>query len=136
MGSLIFIDTSAIVAILVDEDDAGRYYDAIEQARDKFTGAHVRLETAMNIARLIKVDLDKAEALYDGLLERAAIQVVSITDEISKSAVRAFARYGKGRGHPAQLNFGDCLSYACARELRAAILFKGRDFARTDLQIA
>ena len=134
MGSLIFIDTSAIVAILVDEDDASRYYDAIQLAKDKYTGAHVRLESVMNVTRILKVEIAKAEALYDGLIEKAAVKIVAITDDVSRSAVRAFARFGKGR--PAQLNFGDCLSYACAREHNAAILFKARDFSATDLQIA
>jgi ribonuclease VapC len=133
---LIFIDTSAIVAILVDEDDAPVYYDALRRARNKCTGAHVRLESVIDIARILRVDTEKAEALYEGLLERADIKIIAITDEVSRTAVQAFARFGKGRGHPAQLNFGDCLSYACAREHDAAILFKGRDFARTDLRIA
>jgi ribonuclease VapC len=48
-------------------------------------------------------------------------------------AIDAFARYGKGRGHPAQLNIADCLSYACAKKLGVPLLYKGNDFARTDL---
>ena len=93
MGSLIFIDTSAIVAILIDEDDASRYYDAIQLAKDKYTGAHVRLESVMNVTRILKVEIAKAEALYDGLIEKAAVKIVAITDDVSRSAVRAFARF-------------------------------------------
>lgn len=136
MGSLIFLDTSVFVAILTSEDDAGHFLDLIEKAEEKRTGAHVRLECAINLTRILKIDADKAEALFDGLLEMASIRVVPVSDEISRMAVRAFARFGKGRGHPAQLNFGDCLSYACASTLGAAILFKGRDFIHTDLKIA
>lgn len=90
----------------------------------------------MNIMRILGIPAEAANALFDEFIERAAVEIVPIGDMTSQIAVRAFARFGKGRGHPAQLNFGDCLSYACAREHDAAILFKGRDFAQTDLQIA
>lgn len=136
MGSLIFIDTSAIVAILTKEDDALRYMSAIDDSTRRLTGAHVRLECAMNVARILGMAAENANALFDEFVKRASVEVVPIADATSRLAVRAFARFGKGRGHPAQLNFGDCLSYASAREHNAAILFKGRDFAQTDLDIA
>ena len=90
----------------------------------------------MNVMRILAISAESANGLFDDFVESAAVEIVPIADSTSQTAVRAFARFGKGRGHPAQLNFGDCLSYACAREHNAAILFKGRDFARTDLQIA
>lgn len=90
----------------------------------------------MNIMRILGIPAEAANALFDEFIERAGVEIVPIGDTTSQIAVRAFARFGKGQGHPAQLNFGDCLSYACAREHDAAILFKGRDFAQTDLQIA
>lgn len=74
--------------------------------------------------------------MYDAFLAAAGITVVAIDDDIARRAVAAFDAYGKGRGHPAQLNFADCLSYACAAHGRVAILFKGRDFVHTDLDIA
>lgn len=58
---------------------------------------------------------------------------LSITPEIGELAISAMARYGKGRGHPAQLNFGDCFSYACAKAAGVPLLYVGRDFAHTDL---
>jgi len=61
---------------------------------------------------------------------------VPIDRAIAKRAVAAFAAYGKGRGHPARLNLADCLSYACARADRVPLLFKGEDFARTDIDAA
>jgi ribonuclease VapC len=69
-------------------------------------------------------------------VETAAIRVVPVTDSDAETALDAFARYGKGQGHPAQLNLGDCFAYAVARNHRAAMLFKGGDFARTDLSLA
>jgi ribonuclease VapC len=136
LGALIFIDTSAIVAILTREDDATRCMAGIDGSTRRLTGTHVRLECVMNIMRILGIAAESANGLFDEFVESAVVEIVPIADSTSQIAVSAFARFGKGRGHPAQLNFGDCLSYACAREHNAAILFKGRDFARTDLQIA
>ncbi|BAU90020.1 PilT protein domain-containing protein [Methylorubrum populi] len=77
-----------------------------------------------------------AQEMYDAFLATAGITVVSIDDAVARRAVDAFDTYGKGRGHPAQLNFADCLSYACAACHRVPILFKGRDFIHTDLDVA
>lgn len=72
-----------------------------------------------------------AQALGDvrDFMEAAHI----VTAEDGETALEAFARYGKGQGHPAQLNMGDCFAYAVARNLRTMLLFKGDDFSRTDL---
>lgn len=136
MGSLIFIDTSALVAVLAGEEDGPSYLKKMEGAERRLTGAHVRLECGINLARLIAADLDRAERLFDDFTQMLSIAIDPITDEVSKIAVQAYARYGKGRGHPAQLNFGDCLSYACAKRHNVPILFKGRDFVHTDLKLA
>lgn len=74
------------------------------------------------------------EADFDAVLQEARIEVMTITDEIGRLSIEAFERYGKGRGHPAPLNLADCLSYACAKAYPVPILFKGRDFGKTDLQ--
>jgi ribonuclease VapC len=136
LGSLIFIDTSVIVSILTGEDDARQLAQAIESRSRRLTGAHVRLECVMNIMRILGLSADEADALFDEFLHATSTDVVAVSDETARLAVQAFGRFGKGRGHPAQLNFGDCLSYASARQQGAAILFKGRDFSATDLSIA
>jgi len=69
-------------------------------------------------------------------LAAASIRTVSITGKEAETALEAFARYGKGRGHPAQLNMGDCFAYAIARNYRASLLFKGEDFNKTDIRPA
>jgi ribonuclease VapC len=130
------IDTSAIVAIMADEPDADIYYRAMEGAASRFVGAHVRLEAVINIARILGVAIVDAQATYDEFKATAQIEVVPITDAISRIAVDAYGRFGKGQRHPAQLNFADCLSYACAVSLAMPILFKGSDFSRTDLKPA
>jgi ribonuclease VapC len=131
-----FVDTSAVVAILAGQPEADRYLDLLAQDGEKITGPHVRRESTMILARNLGLEIDSAEQLFDEFLTEASIAVVPITAAISRKAVRAFARFGKGRGHPAQLNFGDCLSYGCAAEHRSPILFKGADFTHTDLEAA
>ena len=131
-----FIDTSAVVAILADEPEASVFIARIEAAGRRETGPHVRLEATINLARILGLPVAVAQEMYDAFLEAAGITVVSIDDAVARRAVQAFDAYGKGRGHPAQLNFADCLSYACAATGGIPILFKGRDFIHTDLDIA
>lgn len=64
---------------------------------------------------------------------RRGIETVAVSPEMGHGALLAFERYGKGRGHPAQLNMGDCFAYACAKAFGVGIIYKGEDFARTDL---
>ena len=128
------IDTSAIVAILANEPDASIFLEHIERATTRQVGAHVRLECTVNIARILGLEFADAETFYDDFLATAAIEVMPITDAVSRLSVDAYARFGKGRGHPARLNFADCLSYACAASAGASLLFKGNDFNRTDIQ--
>ncbi|KMO14843.1 type II toxin-antitoxin system VapC family toxin [Methylobacterium platani] len=131
-----FIDTSAVVAILADEPEAASFLACIEAAKRRETAPHVRLEATINLARILGVPVSVAQEMYDAFLAAAGISVVSIGDAIARRAVDAYDTYGKGRSHPAQLNFADCLSYACAAYYRSPILFKGRDFVHTDLRIA
>jgi ribonuclease VapC len=67
------------------------------------------------------------------MIKAAGIEILPITEEIGHLAIDAFDRYGKGRGHPAQLNMGDCFAYACAKAHGLRLLYKGADFSRTDL---
>lgn len=128
-----FVDTSAIVAMVASEPDAGIFSFKLEAAiGSKITGAHVLLEATMRLSSLLGLSPAQADELVTRLLREAHIDIVPITEDIAHLAVIAFERYGRGRGHPARLNFGDCLSYACATAHGAAILFKGNDFAQTD----
>jgi ribonuclease VapC len=72
----------------------------------------------------------------DELIQRFTIQIEPVTAEQARIARQAYRDYGKGSGHPANLNFGDCFSYALAREKREPILYKGDDFVHTDLRSA
>lgn len=133
---MMFIETSAIVAILAGEPEADAFLSVMEGADSRETGAHVRLEATINLARILGLEVLDAREMLDAFLHAAKITVAPITDAVARRAVEAFALYGKGKGHPAQLNFADCLSYACAATLNTPILFKGRDFVETDLKSA
>ena len=131
-----FIDTSAIVALLAGEPDAARYAGLIGQAETLLTSGLVVLEAAMRLSSMLDLDPVLVETRIRTLLDEAGITVVPIDGEIATAAVAAFATYGKGRGHPAQLNLADCMSYACARTHGVPLLFKGDDFSKTDIQAA
>src|SRR5437868_4142085 len=73
-----------------------------------------------------------AEEHVRAALRVSEIEVIAITDEVGRAALDAFERYGKGRGHPAQLNMGDCFAYGAARTMAVPLLYKGNDFAETD----
>ncbi|MBY0611899.1 MAG: type II toxin-antitoxin system VapC family toxin [Beijerinckiaceae bacterium] len=130
-----FIDTSAIIAVLLKEPEAGRISRAIERVANCLTSPHVRLETCMVLTTRLDVSPSEAERGFDRFLSDTRTLMCEINDDLGRLAVDAFARYGKGRGHPAQLNLADCLSYACARAHGLPILFKGRDFSLTDLSV-
>jgi len=128
-----FVDASVVVAILSEEDDAAYWLERIEAASARITSALVVLEAAMRLSTKLDVDPMEAEAAIVALLREAEIEIVPIGEVDGKQAVQAFCDYGKGRGHPAQLNLADCLSYACAKNRGVPLLYKGNDFALTDL---
>jgi ribonuclease VapC len=131
-----FIDTSAVIAILADEPAAARLAEAIAAAKVRLTSGLVRLEACMRLATKLGVSPERAQLAFDAMIEAADIVVVPVTDEIARLAVAAFAAFGKGRGHPARLNLADCLSYACAKAHATPLLFIGADFAQTDIASA
>jgi ribonuclease VapC len=77
--------------------------------------------------------LPRAQERLNRFLAAGGIRTIAITPEIGALALSAFDKYGKGRGHKAQLNMGDCFAYACAKSLGVPLLYKGDDFAKTDL---
>ena len=131
-----FVDTSVIVALIADEPDAASYIDLLAKAERRLTSGLVILEATMRLSTLLRLDPVRAEALIHMLLDDAAITIIPIDGDTATAAVAAFAAYGKGRGHPAQLNLADCMSYACARTHGVPLLFKGDDFPHTDIAIA
>ncbi len=128
-----FIDASALLAILWQEPEADGLANAIERAPNCCTSPLAIFETIASMMRERTIPRAVAEEHLRAVLSAARIEVVPITDEIGRAAFDAFDRYGKERGHPAQLNMGDCFAYACAKTLHLPLLYKGDDFRRTDL---
>jgi ribonuclease VapC len=131
-----FIDTSAVIAILAREPDAAHFAREIAKASRPISAGHVLLEASMRLASILRVEPETAKAAVLEVFAESGVQFVPIDLAVAESAVPAFARFGRGRGGKAQLNFGDCLSYACARVHGASLLFKGEDFAATDARRA
>jgi ribonuclease VapC len=127
-----FIDTSVIVAILSKEPDATELANRIE-ASPCVTSALVILEAAIRLSTKLRLDPVVVERRIQAFLEEAGIELAPMDGATASLAVKAFADYGKGRGHKAQLNLADCFSYACAKALGMKLLYKGRDFSETDL---
>ncbi len=125
------IDTSAILAILYDEDDAEVFAGAI-------AAAHPRLLSAANFLEAgIVVDHQVGPAAgrqLDALIDRAEIQIEAVTKRQADIARQAYLDFGRGN-HPAALNFGDCFAYALAKATRLPLLHKGADFGRTDITV-
>lgn len=130
---MIFIDSSIVVAILSGEDDAPAWSERIHEAKSRFTSALVMVEASMRLCTKLALEPSGVEDVTRAFLSQGRIEITPIIAEDTALAMDAFARYGKGRGHKAQLNLADCLSYACAKRLGAKLLYKGNDFAQTDL---
>ena len=131
-----FVDASAIVAILTRQAEADALADVLEGARSPITSPIAIFEAALGICRKRHASVGEAEADVREFLELAGIRAVPITEREAATALAAFSRYGKGRGHPAQLNLGDCFAYAIAKNHRTALLFEGEDFDKTDIAVA
>ncbi len=126
------IDTSALLAVLLDEPDAKRFLRAIAEAPSCRMSVANFLETAMVVeSRAGTVGGHE----LDLFLEKALIKLEPVTAVQAQAARRAWQRYGRGN-HPAGLNFGDCFAYALAEVTGDPLLFKGGDFTLTDVKTA
>ena len=127
------IDTSAIIAILRDEPEAVSCARAIADATMRRVSAVNFVESAI----VIDASRDPiATRRFDEFIREANISIESVTAIQAQIARDAYRDFGKGSGHPARLNFGDCFSYALAKESGEPLLFKGGDFAHTDIVAA
>ncbi len=130
-----FVDASALTAILTDEDDARSLVGRLTLSDRRITSPLAVWEATVAVARRLDLPLGEAREAIADYLVLAGIVVVAVPPEVGDGALDAFERYGEGR-HPASLNFGDCFAYACARHYRVRLLFKGSDFPHTDIASA
>ncbi|PXA79875.1 VapC toxin family PIN domain ribonuclease [Caulobacter sp. D4A] len=127
------VDTSALAAILLKEPEAGAFYDAIMSVTAPRLSAASFVELVEVYAKKIAID-DLLDVLHADLAVLGLV-IEPVTAEQATIAAVARLRFGKGR-HPARLNYGDSFSYALAKSLNAPLLYKGDDFAHTDIRSA
>lgn len=126
------VDSSALVAALLDEPDAPRYRRAIATAPTCLMSAATLVEVGIVLRSRLGID---PEEIRVRVVERNGIEVRPLDAETAMVALQGFATFGKGR-HPAALNFCDCFSYALAKVTGLPLLYKGRDFSQTDIMTA
>ncbi len=125
------VDTSAIIAILRGESDGDRYGNALAEADEPLISAGTYIETA------IVVDSNRDPVLsgrLNDLLAVTNVKIEPVTKQHAEIARQAYRDFGKGSGHPAALNFGDCFAYALSIATGEPLLSKGEDFAQTDVK--
>jgi ribonuclease VapC len=128
----VIVDTSVIVAILHREPDERALGSALVAAKER------RMSAAGYVELAAVIDGHRDPVLsgsVDALLAFFRIEIVPFTPRQAQIAREAYQRFGRGSGHPARLNMGDCFAYALAKDLGEPLLFKGRDFALTDIEL-
>jgi ribonuclease VapC len=128
------VDASALVALVRNEPDADRFFLALSDTREP-----KRISAANYVEAAIVIDAAKspiASRRFDEAVATAGIIIEPVDREQAEIARAAYRDFGKGSGHSAGLNFGDCFAYALAKSMREPLLFKGDDFSHTDVAIA
>ena len=128
----IFVDASAMIAMMAGESDADELADRLGAERLRLCSAVSLWETLAGLCRTYVFSVPSARAEVHSFVELNDLKFVSIGEREFDLATQAYADFGKGR-HPAALNMGDCFAYACAKANRATLLFKGDDFTKTDI---
>ncbi|MEQ1867292.1 MAG: type II toxin-antitoxin system VapC family toxin [Micropepsaceae bacterium] len=127
------VDSSALVAILREESDAPAFVKKLVLSGTNRISASTYLETA------VVLDRDRNPILsrrLDDFLKEALVLIAPFTETQARIAREAYRDFGRGSGHPAKLNFGDCFAYALAKEAGEPLLFKGNDFTHTGIEVA
>jgi ribonuclease VapC len=127
------VDTSALMAIVLEEPEAEACAHAIEEASVRRISAGTLLEAGI-VTDAIGDAI--ASRRLDEIIQTAGIRIEPVTLEQVRIGRGAYRDFGRGRGHPAQLNFGDCFAYALAKDVGEPLLFKGNDFRHTDVRPA
>jgi ribonuclease VapC len=128
----IFVDASAMIAMMVGEGDADVLADLLGADGQRLYSAVSVWETVAGLCRTRVFSIPSARTVVQSFIELNDLKFVTIGERELELATQAYAEFGKGR-HPAALNMGDCFAYACAKANRARLLFKGEDFTKTDI---
>jgi ribonuclease VapC len=130
---MMLLDSSAILAIIFNESEADAFASLLSQAKLKKMSAPNFLEACMASTRLLG---GEGCTEVKNLIEKTEIEILTFDANMANIAIEAYIRFGKGRVHPAQLNFGDCIAYAASKADALPLLFKGDDFRKTDVWCA
>jgi ribonuclease VapC len=128
----IFVDASALIALIAGGPEADTLADLLEVDQLRLYSALSAWETVAGLCRSHAFSVPAADTHVRRFVETGNFRLVGIGEREFEIAVGAYAQYGRGR-HPAALNLGDCFAYACAKANRARLLFKGKDFTKTDI---
>jgi|SRR6185437_1225832 len=126
-------DTSALIAILRQEEDAAIFAEAVDKAEKISVSAATWFEAAIIADRFRDRTVGRR---FDEICHELNLAIVPLDESQARIAREAYRDFGKGSGHKAQLNFGDCFAYALAKTLNEPLLFKGTDFSQTDVRSA
>ncbi len=129
------VDASALTAMLCGEDDAAALLARLQAHGSRKTTPLSVWETTLAVARILGLDVPRAESAIEEFLVMMDIAVIDVPAAARSGAIRAYARFCKSR-HRAALNFGDCFAYACAKLDGEPLLYKGDDFPHTDIRAA
>lgn len=133
---MIVVDSSAIIAIFRQENDAEVYARRIAADDEPVMSAANLVETSIVLRGLKEIAPQRAERWLDDFIEAAGIRIEPVTPDQANRARSAHLQFGKGTGHRAELNYGDCFAYALAKAMEAPLLCKGKDFRLTDIGVA
>ncbi|MEP9402234.1 type II toxin-antitoxin system VapC family toxin [Sphingomonas sp. VNH70] len=128
----LFVDASALIAVIAQEPGHDGFIDAIAEDADPLWSPMVCWEAIVSLRKAPGYGLERAWREVEAFATARPFRLVPIGEDERRIALDAYHRYGKGR-HEASLNMGDCFAYACARTNDARLLYKGDDFARTDI---
>jgi ribonuclease VapC len=130
-----FIDASAIIAIILREEEHEMLSYKLAGADSRLTSSLSLYEATMGLARMAAENFDKASLSATKFMQETNARIIAVDEVVGVLAIEAFVRFGRGR-HKAKLNMGDCFSYACAKIHGVPLLFKGDDFIHTDIRQA
>lgn len=133
---MIVVDSSAVIAIFRLEDEATDLARKIAADADPIMSAANLVEISIVLRGLKKIAPELAERWLDDFMKAASIRIEPVTPDQANAARAAHLQFGKGTGHAASLNYGDCFAYALAKAMDAPLLCKGNDFPLTDIAIA
>jgi ribonuclease VapC len=129
----LFVDASAFIAVIAGEPEQERFAVALRDEPDLLWSAMACWETVSGLRLSYGWAVAQARAEVELVVAQLPFRLVPIGEEERRVSLDAYVRLGKGSGHPARLNMGDCFAYACAKTNGAKLLYKGDDFAMTDL---